>query len=122
MTESTDENAAHPATTSKDPRAARGAYFVLATGCLFALVAIVRRLSDMFGSIDFATTVDRHGPAVLGIPAAAATAFILVALVRALDGPTTLDFLGLKTEGAGATAFIWIVVFLAISLSFRALW
>jgi hypothetical protein len=122
MTEQTNENAVQPAAASRDAPAARVAYFALATGGAFALVAIARHFSGAFASIDPATIIERHGPALFGIPASAATAFILVALVRALDGPIALDLLGLKTEGAGATAIIWIAVFLAISLSFRALW
>jgi holo-[acyl-carrier protein] synthase len=77
-------------------------------------------LFDALVSTDLAAIIDRHGPAVLGIPMASAAAIILVGLVRALDGPIALDMLGVKAEGAGATAIIWIAAFLAFSRSGRS--
>src|SRR6266571_3917000 len=106
MIENTSESVARPATASKGPQAARIVYFALAAGGLIALVVIVRHFSSTLGLADVATIVDRHGPAVLGIPAAALAAFIIVAFVRALEGPIAFDLLGLKAEGAGATTTI----------------
>jgi hypothetical protein len=122
MTLRTSESTEHPATIPKAHRGARVTYGVIAICGVIVLVMIARYLLAALGSSDLAAIIERHGPAVLGIPAAAAVAFVLVGLVRALDGPLALDALGLKVEGAGAAAVIWIAVFLAISLSFRALW
>jgi hypothetical protein len=94
----------------------------LAIGVVIAVVAIARHFSGALLAIDLATIIDRHGPAVLGIPTAAVVAFFLVVLARALDGPMALDLFGLKSEGASATCVVWIALFLAISASFRALW
>ena len=126
MTDNANSGPAQPAANANHRAAARIvaqiAYGVLAIGVVIAVVAIARHFSGAFVTIDLATIIDRHGPAVLGIPTAAVVAFFLVVLARALDGPMALDLFGLKSEGASATCVVWIALFLAISVSFRALW
>lgn len=115
------EKVAQPAILN-DPWLARLAYFFIAGACCVAVIAFVRHFSDAIAMLDLLTIIGRHGPAVLGIPGAAIAAFIIVGIIRALDGPMALDFVGIKAEGAGATAIIWIAIFLSISLSLRTLW
>jgi hypothetical protein len=126
MTEATSDDLEQPAASSRGNTAARIvsqiAYGALATGLVITLVIIARRPFDRLGVIDLATIIDRHGPAVLGIPSAVIVAILLVSLTRALDGPMTLELFGIKSDGASATCIVWIALFLAISLSFRALW
>jgi len=117
-----EQPAANPTNHAAPRIVAQIAYGVLAIGVLIAVVAIARHFSGALVTIDLATIIDRHGPAVLGIPTAAVVAFFLVVLARALDGPMALDLFGLKSEGASATCVVWIALFLAISVSFRALW
>lgn len=125
MTENTDDSPEQPA-TSKGYAAGRiasqVAYGVFATIIVIVLVVIARYFSGTLGAIDLAMIIERHGPAVLGIPAAVILAFLLVSLARALDGPMAFEFFGIKSEGASATCIVWIALFLAISVSFRALW
>ena len=126
MTENASGGPEQPAANSKDHAAARIvaqiAYGVLATGVVIAVVAIARHFSGAFVTIDLATIIDRHGPAVLGIPTAAILAFFLVSLARALDGPMALELFGIKSEGGSATCIVWVALFLAIGVCFRALW
>ena len=126
MTEARSDNPEQPAANSRGQQAARIvsqiAYGALATGVVITLVVIARHPFEKLGAIDLATIIDRHGPAVLGIPSAAIVAILLVSLTRALDGPMTLEFFGIKSDGASATCIVWIALFLAISVSFRALW
>ncbi len=125
MNENTSDSSEQPA-TSKGHTSGRivsqVSYGVLATGVVIAVVLIARYSSGALGAIDLATIIDRHGPAILGIPAAAILAFFIVSLARALDGPMALELFGLKSEGASGTCIVWIALFLAISVSFRALW
>ncbi len=79
---------------------------MLAVVGIVVLVQVSRHFARSLTSTDLAAMIDRHGLAVLGIPAALVVAFILIGLVRALDGPITFEMLGLKAEGAGA--IIWI--------------
>jgi hypothetical protein len=126
MTEARSDNPEQPAANSRGRTAARIAsqiaYGALATGVVITLVVIARHPFEKFVAIDLATIIDRHGPAVLGIPSAAIVAILLVSLTRALDGPMTLELFGIKFDGASATCIVWIALFLAISVSFRALW
>jgi hypothetical protein len=115
------EQVARPA-ISNDPWLSRLAYFFIAGACCVALIAFVRHFSNAIAMLDLPTIIGRHGPAVLGIPGAAMAAFAIIGITRALDGPMALDFVGIKAEGAAATAIIWIAVFLSISLALRTLW
>jgi hypothetical protein len=125
-TSASPEQAATSKRRAAGPIISRVAYAALAAGVVIVvvivLVVIVRHSSGALRAIDLATNIDRHGPAVLGIPAAAVLALFLVSLARALDGQMTLEFFGVKSDGASATCIIWIALFLAISLSLRALW
>jgi hypothetical protein len=122
MTETKTEGNREPTITSKGERNVRIACGVLTASGIVAVVLIARHLFGALTSPDLVAIINRHGPAVLGIPAACAAALILVGLVRTLDGRIALDMLGVKADGAGATAIIWIATFLAIILSIRALW
>jgi hypothetical protein len=125
MTENTSGSPERPATSkghAAERIASQVAYGMLATGVVIALVVIARYSSGALGATDLATIVDRHGPAVLGIPTAAILAFFLVSLARALDGPMALELFGIKSEGGSATCIVWVALFLAIGVCFRALW
>jgi hypothetical protein len=122
MTENANAGPEQPTASPTNHAVAQIAYGALAIGVVITVVAIARHFSGALATIDLATVLDRHGPAVVGIPTAGVVAFFLVVLARALDGPMALDLFGLKSQGASAICVVWIAVFLAISVSFRALW
>ncbi len=97
-------------------------YAVLSTAIVIAIVKIVREGGGSLATIDPMKLYDQHGPATIGLPVAGLFALLLVCLARALDGPMSLDFFGMKCEGASATCIVWAILFLVICLSFRALW
>jgi hypothetical protein len=97
-------------------------YALLSVGIIVTILASSHTGWGPLATLDLAGFIDRHGPAVVGIPVAGFFALLLVSLARALDGPMALDFIGLRSEGASATCIVWAILFLAISLSFRALW
>src|SRR5579871_894814 len=56
-----------------------------------------------------------HYAAIVGVPAAAAVSFILVVLLRQIDGPIEFEGLGFKFRGAAGQVVLWVLCFLAFS-------
>jgi hypothetical protein len=100
----------------------RGSALIVAiVTCVTAVVSIivlVCRLSDA----QLIRLVLAHGPAIVGIPAAAFLGLAIVAVARCIGGPATIQIMGLRVEGATATLLLWIAAFLACVLAIRALW
>jgi len=80
------------------------------------------RLIAKVPAAELAALIERHGAALIGVPAATALALFLIGIVRAIDGPIEFDVLGLQAKGAGAAIILWITAFVAIELSIRAVW
>lgn len=97
-------------------------YGLFAVAGIAAIIVLARYVLLTLPTSDLATIIERHGPAVIGIPIAIAMAFILVGIVRAVEGPIRLEILGVKSGLAGAAALVWIVTFCAITVAIRALW
>lgn len=83
-----------------------------------SIVVLVRRLPDS----QLLGLVLAHGPAIVGIPAAALLSLAIVAAARCIGGAATIQVIGLRAEGATATLLLWIAAFLACVLAIRALW
>src|SRR5947209_2792660 len=58
--------------------------------------------------------VFHHFPATIGLPFAAAAAFIIIALFRSTEGRIEFGGLGFKFEGASGPIVMWVLCFLAI--------
>jgi hypothetical protein len=71
---------------------------------------------------ELAGLLERHGAALIGIPAASALALFLIGIIRAIDGPIEFDVLGMRAKGAGAAIILWIAAFVTVGLSIRAVW
>jgi hypothetical protein len=97
-------------------------YAVLAVVIVITTARTLHKGAGALQGIDLAKFCDQHGPAAIGIPVAGVVALVLISLVRALDGPMSLDLFGIRSEGAAATCIVWAILFLVICLSFRALW
>jgi len=122
MTERNDTTASPAATDRKPDWGVKIGYGVVTAAAMIALFSTGRYLLGAVNPTQLAAIADQHGPAVLGVPAAALSAFIVVAIARILDGPIRFEVLGLKAEGASATATAWALSFLAIVLAVRVLW
>ena len=66
--------------------------------------------------------VSQHAAAVLGIPIAMMLAFAVVAFLQQAEGPVEFDGLGFKFKGAAGEVVLWVITFLAIVVSIKALW
>jgi hypothetical protein len=80
------------------------------------------QLLHLLSPNDLASLLDRRGLSVIGVPAAVFAATVFVGVMRVVEGQFRFDFLGLKLEGAAASACLWIGAFLAISVAIRFLW
>ena len=63
-----------------------------------------------------------HLQAAVGLPVAGVFAFLLVALFRTTEGRIRFEVVGLKFDGAAGPIIMWVLCFLAITVSIRMLW
>jgi hypothetical protein len=63
-----------------------------------------------------------HYAAIMGLPGAAAGAFVLVTLFRQAEGQIKINLWGLQLEGAAGPVLLWVVCFLAIALAIKMIW
>jgi hypothetical protein len=65
--------------------------------------------------------IDTDFHAVIGLPAAAAGALMLVIFLRTTEGNIEFEAFGLKFKGASGPIILWVVVFLAIVTGIKVL-
>ena len=70
----------------------------------------------------FLKLLEKHYAALLGTPAAAATAFFVVVLLKVTSGPIEFEALGFKFRGAFGPIVLWIFCFLAVVTALCLLW
>ena len=90
---------------------------VVSVFLLFFLVIYVQ-----FGKGYWLNITLNHFPAVIGLPGAAAAAFVVVAVLRNTEGPIEFEGLGFKFKGASGPVILWMLCFLAVSGAIRLLW
>ena len=100
----------------------RGSAFIVAiiacSTAIISIILLIRRLTDA----QFLELILAHGPAIVGIPAAALFSVAAVAVARCIGGPATIQVISFRVEGATATLLLWITAFLACVVAIRALW
>ncbi len=97
------------------------ALIVTIIACVTATISIVV-LVGRLPEAELLGLVLAHGPAIVGIPAAALLSLAIIAVARCIGGAATIQIIGLRAEGATATLLLWIAAFLACVLAIRALW
>jgi len=63
-----------------------------------------------------------HYAAIIGLPAAAAGAFVLITLFRQVSGDIRVELWGLKLEGAAGPLMFWVICFLVMALAIKMVW
>lgn len=63
-----------------------------------------------------------HYAAIVGLPSAAAGAFVMVTLFRQVSGTIRISFGGLSLEGASGPILLWVVCFIAMALAIKMIW
>ena len=90
---------------------------VIGAAIAFLLLAIDSRN----GGGQLAPLLD-HIQVTVGLPSAAAAAFIVVSLFKTTDGKIKFSGLGFTFEGASGPILMWVICFSVISLAIKALW
>lgn len=90
-------------------------FLVFSTGYTFFF--FLGRETELLRSV-----MENHFLAMTGLPMAAISATVLVALFRIAAGEMEFEAIGFKFRGAAAPAIIWIFAFLAFVGSMRLLW
>jgi hypothetical protein len=68
------------------------------------------------------TTFHNHMRAIVGVPGAIITAFVIVTVLEQFSGPIEFEVLGFKLKGAAGPGVLWIATFLTIVLGIKVLW
>ena len=66
--------------------------------------------------------LEEHFAAIIGLPGAAAAAFVLVVFLRQTEGPIEFEGLGFKLKGAAGQILMWVICFLALAGAIKLLW
>lgn len=106
----------HPA------RNAGSAFGWLAFGSIVLLGVLIGCTLWSVGPAGRSELLTRHGPAVIGIPAAILVATAVVCGARSVGGDFKLAVLGADSKGASALLASRLSVFAAVVIAIRALW
>lgn len=71
---------------------------------------------------DWPKLFETHFAAIIGLPAAAGTAFVLVMLLRTVEGPIEFEITPLKFKGASGPIIMWAICFLSITGGIKLLY
>ncbi len=64
----------------------------------------------------------KHFATIFGLPAAAAASLVIVLVTRAVSGPMSVEFFGLKFQRAASETIMWVICFLAIAYKVDSTW
>jgi hypothetical protein len=63
-----------------------------------------------------------HYPAIVGLPAAGAGAFVIVLVFRQTEGPIEFEGLSFKFKGASGPVVLWAFCFAVIAGALKVIW
>ena len=90
--------------------------------CLLGAVYLFWLIWGFNYDMRFIDIMYQHLAAVIGIPGAVITAFVIVSVLEHVSGPIKFEGLGFKFEGASGPIIMWVIVFLALVGGIRLLW
>ncbi len=64
----------------------------------------------------------QHAPVTFGLPIAAAVSLLLILVLRETTGKLEFEALGFKFRGASGPVVLWVLCYLAMTLSIKLLW
>ena len=92
---------------------------LVVTGTVWSAVVILISFTKDDTIVDLGY---KHFPTLLGLPAATAAALVIVFVTRAIAGQMSVQFFGLKFQGAAGESIIWILCFLAMVYGIQVTW
>jgi hypothetical protein len=66
--------------------------------------------------------VKEHFAAIIGLKAAVIVSFIMVVLLRQMEGPIEFEAVGMKFKGAAGQVILWAFCVVVLSLCAKLLW
>ena len=106
-------------------------FFICTLGmCIVILVYVIKSAFLSYGgpatptgiSPELAKFLRDHFPATVGLPFAAVVSLIIILVLRESTGKLEFEAPGFKFRGASGPAVLWVLCYLAITLSTRLLW
>jgi hypothetical protein len=92
---------------------------VIALLCYLVLIGLVTFYWDDGWILDL---FQGHYVFFVGLPFAGLVAYFVVGTLENTRGKIEFEFVGLKFKGASGPIIMWVVVFLALVVSMRAVW
>lgn len=71
---------------------------------------------------DFLSLYEKNFIVIIGLPLAAFGALFIVVFLEQAQGPLEFEGLGFKFRGASGPVVLWVLCYLAFTLSFSLLW
>lgn len=103
--------------------ASRTAYVFAGFIAVMAAVIFSAAIYDVFFVLpERGAILKDHFAAIIGMPVAAAFAFLIVVFLRQTEGPIEFKGLGFDFQGASGQVAMWVVCFLAIAGALKLLW
>src|SRR5207253_10929839 len=99
-------------------------YFVISIILYFVCRAAVLRHSLPYtgAAVQLADYYKEHFPGTIGLPVAAVITLLLIPVLRETTGKLEFEALGFKFRGASGPVVLWVLCYLAITLSIKLLW
>ena len=96
------------------------AIFVILTLLLF--IAVAPAISSWILTKEAGDLLIGKFQVVVGLPAAAVAAFVIVTFLQQTAGPIEFEGFGFKFRGAAGQVVLWIICFLVIVVAIKWLW
>jgi hypothetical protein len=114
---------------SSQPKETKGATWlalaglaVIAVPTVLLVITFGRELGTWIWTEEAGDILIGKFQVVVGLPAAAIAAFVVVAFLRQTAGPIEFEGFGFKFRGAAGQVILWLICFLAIAAAIKWLW
>jgi len=99
-------------------------FFVILGMCIITLYFAIKAAFLSYHGISpqLAAFFEAHFPVTVGLPVAAVVALLLILVLRETTGKLEFEALGFKFRGASGPVVLWVLCYLAITLSIKLLW
>jgi len=95
---------------------------VTGSGAIFICTFVGIIVYSFFTDDEWVELAKEHLPAVIGLPIAAATAFLLVSILQVTSGKIEFECIGFKFRGASGPVVLWTASFIAMAICIKLLW
>jgi hypothetical protein len=97
-------------------------YVAAASGMLLIVFLFGLTVYGLWRNSEWNRIIFEKFSVIIGLPCAAATAFLIIAMFRSTEGKIKFRGLGFSFEGASGPIVMWVLCFLAIASAMKMLW